>query len=376
MRPVFAVFKVAPAARNHDDSVKDRTAARCVDQRRTAFRQSRFRGGACHATAVCFRAAAWLRACALLTSSCRGDDDSALRERASAAGSPATATAPSTPPADARFVELRLALDPEIEYRVTTVGMIAFPMVDKPTGFAREEDLALTDCEGDGFARACTLQHRYGRFEAEPPTGKLIEADEARVRELTTRHTLVATGLRRGPTVVDGPEPARTSVIGESLADAHRFYCLRFPGEAVAVGAKWSDECRFVHAGGLARQNVAWELSKLDDDPIAGRRAELSVVGELVLPGNSAPQGREDETGERKGTVQGTLWFFVDRGQPHLLRLRTVVPLDAGSKLSTTTTLNVQFARRMPDGSVVRTDDRPFPSEPAPDPAAEGRGTR
>ena len=58
----------------------------------------------------------------------------------------------------------------------------------------------------------------------------------------------------------------------------------------------------------------------------------------------------------------GILYFFVDRGQPHLLRLRTVVPLDAGSKLSTTTTLNVQFATRTTDGAVVRTDDQPFPA--------------
>lgn len=317
-----------------------------------------------------------------LVCACHRDDDSSLQRRADARdatptepAAPAAATTPpagapakpstEAPPTDAKYVELRLALDPEVEYRVTTVGMIAFPMVASQTGFAREEHLVLSECLGEGFDRACTVQHRYGRFEAEPPAGKLVEADEARVRDLVTRHGITASGLRVGTTTVDGPEAAKRSEIGRQLANVHRFYCLRFPSEPVAVGAKWADECSFVHGGVVATQKVAWELSKLDEDPIAGTRAELTVVGELVAPGKS---------GERRGTVQGTLYFFVDRGQPHVLRLRTSLPLDAGGKVATTTTLNVQFARVRPDGALVRTDDQPFPETPPPAAGAPATG--
>ncbi|HWB79863.1 MAG TPA: hypothetical protein VG755_33090 [Nannocystaceae bacterium] len=267
------------------------------------------------------------------------------------------------PPQDAEYVELALALDPEATLRILTVGRVELPLVDRPTAFAREEDLAFDGCSGDGFARTCTVHHRYGRFEAEPPAGKILETDAHRFDGVTSHHTIDATGARIGTTTVEGPlgpPPFADTELGQALVDVHRFACLRFPAEKVAVGAKWNDECRFVLGGVVVKQNVAWELSALDADPSSGQRAELTMVGELVAP---------HPAGERRGTIRGHLYWFVEHKAPHILRLETKLPLDPAKPPVTKTILNLQFARVLADGTLVRTDGQPL------EPAARGVAT-
>lgn len=305
----------------------------------------------------------------LVMLACARDESSRLAERASTQQTIAAAPTKAPPPPagmpaqDAEYVELALALDPEATLRILTVGRIELPLVDRPTAFAREEDLTFDACAGVGFARTCTVHHRYGRFEAEPPAGKILEADAHRFDGVTTHHTIDATGARIGTTTVEGPlgPPAFADTeLGQALAGVHRFACLRFPAEKIAVGAKWSDECRFVLGGVVVTQNVAWELSALDADPISGKRAELTMVGELALP---------HPDGDRRGTIRGHLYFFVDAKAPHILRLETKLPLDPAKPPVTKTILNLQFARVLAGGTLVRTDGQPL------EPAARGAAT-
>jgi hypothetical protein len=296
----------------------------------------------------------------LVMLACARDESSRL-ERASApqgklAAEPTKAAQSPTgmPPQNAEYVELALALDPEATLRILTVGRVELPLVDRPTAFAREEDLTFDACEGEGFARTCTVHHRYGRFEAEPPAGKILETDAHRFDGVLSHHVIDATGARIGATTVEGPlgPPAFADTeLGQALAGVHRFACLRFPAEKIAVGAKWSDECRFVLGGVVVKQNVAWELSALDADASSGKRAELTMVGELVAP---------HPDGERRGTIRGQLYFFVEQKAPHILRLETKLPLDPAKPPVTKTVLNLQFARVLADGTLVRTDGQPL----------------
>lgn len=238
------------------------------------------------------------------------------------------------PPDDAERVSLYLALDEPTTYEMTSIGMVKFSMVQAPVGFARRERVTLDNCQGEGATRSCKASHRYFNFESELP---ILQEDEARVSELTTAHTLGANGIRTGTTAVDGPEAALESDAGKALADVHRFYCLRFPDEPVAVGAKWKDDCVTRSGGQPTKRQVMWELSKLDDDPGGlGKRAELSVVGKVTRP---------DAKGvPREGTLQGRLLFLVDRHQPFRYQERIVVKTDDAGKMESRTDVATQFA--------------------------------
>lgn len=265
---------------------------------------------------------------------------------------------PSSPPSE--LAEIRLALREGTNYRVTTIGNIRFGSLVQPTGFAREERLSLKDCEGEGYARACTLEHRYVNFEAEPPNGKFLDNDEKVVNQLVTSHRLLATGERPGTTTVTGPKEQAEGKAGLALADAHRFLCIRFPEQAIGVGAKWRAKCQMRSGGVIDTRDVLWELKKLERDPDTGLRAELAFIGEYTAPGAKT---------SLEGVVRGTLLFFVDAGEPHLLREEFTTATDKASKYVTHTTLAYQFAKLVPgpDGKevAVRTDGKPFPEAPA-----------
>ncbi|WP_434417565.1 hypothetical protein [Nannocystis pusilla] len=267
---------------------------------------------------------------------------------------------PSSPPPPSELAEIRLALREGTNYRVTTIGNIRFGSLVQPTGFAREERLSLKDCSGEGYARACTLEHRYVNFEAEPPNGKFLENDEKVVTQLVTSHRLLATGERSGTTSITGPKEQAESKPGQALADANRFLCIRFPEQAIGVGAKWRSKCQMRSGGVIDTRDVLWELKKLERDPDTGLRAELSYIGEYTAPGAKT---------SLEGVVRGTLLFFVDSGEPHLLREEFTTATDKASKYVTHTSLAYQFAKLVPgpDGKEVamRTDGKPFPEAPA-----------
>ena len=92
-----------------------------------------------------------------------------------------------------------------------------------------------------------------------------------------------------------------------------------------------------------------WELSELTDDPDGlGRRAELTAVGKYLESG-------------KEGNIQATLFFYVDLGQPHVLRERISVSL--GEKgLKTVTNLSHAFGKVLPGKpeKVVQVSGRPF----------------
>ena len=287
---------------------------------------------------------------------------------ASAEGEPSSspATGPSSgepvqtqPAPDAERVPLALAMDDDLEYVVTTVGMLELPMVSgKPTGYAREERIRLDDCTGDGTQRTCRVEHRYTQFQAEPPTGRLLENDEARVAGLTTLHRIGADGARIGATQVQGD--AAAAGVQAQLTEVHRLYCIRFPTEPIAVGAKWKSRCKTFTGGRVVQREVQWELSELSRDEDGKRRAELRMVGETVSP--------DDEGKPRKGTVQGVLYFFVDLGKPHILRELHTTPIAEGKAAFIKRTLNHQFAHPVPGkpDELLRTDGKPLVAAPPP----------
>jgi hypothetical protein len=318
---------------------------------------------------------------AVIGLACKQDESSSLRDRsqpivevdpsasasapeASAEGEPATA-----PPEDAELVSLRLALPQDETYRVTTVAMVELPMVNQPVGWAREEQITFESCDGEGEGRGCTLRHRSTAFEGQPPTGPMLEADERKVQPVTSRHRMTAVGFRDGPTELEIDASAEVEAdLEASLAAVHRFYCIRFPKQPVGVGAKWNDTCQTFDRGIAVTRRVLWELSELSDDPDdpdAGKRAELRGIGEYLVPG---PKG------ERKGTVETIFYFFVDEGEPHLIRERRSVPVSAERGAYTKETINIQFAKVVAGEpqQVVRTDGKPFPeSAPASEAAPE-----
>jgi|GEM_PF-2671583 len=299
-------------------------------------------------------------------------------------------TVPNQPPHPAHApVSLALALDPDVTYRVSVLGMVQFPMAEKPTGFAREETIRLTDCTGEGLARKCTLTHRFSGFEAEPPAGRFLEGDYKRVEHVQSRHAILGTGDRRGPTelvAVDREgKPVDTPVdatIFAELSPAHRLFCIRFPERAVAVGDTWSDTCTTVTAGTPGTRAVTWSVTAIVDDPDGGVRAELAYEGDYTQTAADASSlVSSEEQGDapkqetvRKGKIKGKLFVFVDEGQPHLMRETIAVPLGY-TGVVVKTTVNVQFAREDPDdpSGRLRTDGAAFPRPPIAPGVAPGR---
>ena len=258
-----------------------------------------------------------------------------------------------TPGADDERVTLRLALSEGTTYRVTTLGMLKLPLMEKPTGFAREEELRLSDCRGEGSGRDCLLTHAYRNYEAEPPAGTGLEGDERLVAGLETGHRVDASGLRSSETAVHGETSPQVS---KQLGEVHRMYCLRLPAEPVGLGATWRDLCRMRQGGSLVTRELTWRLAKLERSE-DGTRAELEYAGRVR---------RLDTKGQIvNGEVKGVVYFWVDAGEPHLMRERLGFVLNPANNLGTTTDLRYQFTKLDADGeTVLRTDGKPFEQSP------------
>jgi hypothetical protein len=279
-----------------------------------------------------------------------GEQDAATDDRNP--GKSTSSAAPEAAPADGERVQLALALDEPTTYRVQTIGSVQLPMVPKPAGFALEERVTVRDCDGEGKERRCQIEHRYTNFEAEPPTGRFLQADHDRVRDVVTEHTLTASGFRDGETKITAAPDTLDDDLRGALGGVHRFFCLRFPTEPVGVGAKWKDTCKTYFRGTVATREVIWELSELTDDPDGlGKRAELTAVGKYL-------------ESDREGTIEGALFFYVDLGQPHSIRERIAISL--GEKgLQTVTKLSYGFGKVLPGPpeKVVQVSGRPFDKE-------------
>lgn len=259
-------------------------------------------------------------------------------------------------PGDANdAVTLQLALLDAAHYRITTIGMLYLPLIDKPTGFAREEDLQLGECSVEGPRRSCMVTHTFRNYEAEPPAGGGLEAEERLVSGVTTKHRIDATGLRTSPTALSGDEAALAQPAAQALADAHEFFCIRLPEVAVGTGATWKDVCRRRQSGTIVTRDLTWKLAKLEDAP-EGKRAELHYAGNVWS---------KDQKGVRRGKVQGVLYFLVDAGEPHLQRERVEFVVDGDKGLRSATDLRMQWTKLAADGeTLVRTDGKPFEQPP------------
>lgn len=257
-----------------------------------------------------------------------------------------------TPGAEDQRVELRLALDEGARYRITTIGMLELPLFDRPVGFAREEQLSLSDCTGEAADRTCLLSHKYRNYDAEPPTGSALEKDEALVAEFETSHRIDASGLRITETAIEGTP---TNPAAKALTQVHRFYCIRLPSEPVGVGATWRDVCRTRLGGSIVTRELVWRLAKLENAK-EGMRAELEYAGRVrrVNPDESV----------RNGEIKGSLLFWADAGEPHLMRERVIFVLDAERGLSTGTDFRHQFTKVGKNDELIRTDGRPFDQPP------------
>lgn len=320
----------------------------------------------------------------MLLTGCAGEPPSRLEARAAEAPARATPATPETAPAGAEAgprapaaprpdgliragkgptVELRLALHEPTTYQITTVGLVQYPGMPKATGFARREEITLSACEGEGSGRICLLEHRTTKFEAEPPYGKFIEGDERPMRPVTTTHKIKASGERIGDTAIEAPPELADNPAVVALAEVERFYCIRFPEVPVGVGAAWEATCTLRTDGRLARRKVTWEVAKIDEDPDGGgKRVELREVGTFEA---------SDGKNTRSGTFGGTLFFFADAGEPHLLREEINTEVTQQTGLRTAARLNVQFAKVSPDApdTITRTDGKPFPDAPPEAPA-------
>jgi hypothetical protein len=252
-------------------------------------------------------------------------------------------------------VALRLSLVEGAIYRVTTIGMLFLPLIDKPTGFAREEDMALSECSEEGATRSCMLTHSYRNYEAEPPTGAGLEAEERAVGGIISKHRVDASGLRTTPTELSGDEAALANPVAKALADANEFLCVRLPAEQVGTGATWKDVCRRRQSGSVVTRDLTWKLAKLENSD-EGKRAELHYAGNVWT---------KDDKGVRKGKVQGVLYFLVDAGEPHLQRERVEFAIDVEKGIRTATDLRYQWSKLGDDGeTLIRTDGKPFAQSP------------
>lgn len=260
-----------------------------------------------------------------------------------------------TPGAEEGRVSLRLALEDGAHYRVTTIGMLHLPLIEKPTGFAREEELRLSKCEGEAADRSCLLTHSYRNYEAEPPTGEGLEKEERQVAGLSTAHRIDASGLRLTETEVVGPEELASALPGQGLRGVHRFNCIRFPAEPVGEGATWKDVCRLRQAGTVVTRELTWTLEKLEDTD-EGARAQLAYAGKLWT---------KDPKGVREGQVKGALYLWADAGEPHKLRERIQFIIDEKKGIATGTDLSFQFVKVGEDGeTLIRTDGKAFEQPP------------
>lgn len=252
-------------------------------------------------------------------------------------------------------VDLRLALVEGRRYRLTTIGMLTLPLVQRGTGFAHEEQLELSQCSGEGSERSCLLTHRSTNFEAEPPAGKVLEGEQARIAELETAHRIDASGLRSSATQVSGPAEALALPDGKALAEVHRMYCIRLPAEPVGEGAVWRDTCRLRQGGAIVTRELTWRVKSIASGD-EGTRVELGYAGTIK---STSKEGRRD------GRVEGELFFWADAGEPHMLRERLAFTIDSSRGLSSTTDLRVQFATYGEDGeTLLRTDGNPFAEGP------------
>lgn len=260
--------------------------------------------------------------------------------------------------AEGERVQLRLGLVEGARYQVTTIGMLELPLLDAPTGFAREERLRLRDCEGEGAGRSCELVHSYRNYDAEPPAGAGLEADERAVAGVASSHRIDASGLRSTVTTVEGELPEDSAVdLREELAQVPRLYCIRLPAEAVGVGASWRDACRLRQGGSLVTRELTWRLAKLEaGEGDEGRRAELEYAGRV------RKRGGDGELVD--GEIKGRLLLWLDAGEPHLLRERLSFVLNAQKGVTTTTDLRVQFAKLDEGDALLRTDGRKFEAPP------------
>jgi len=292
------------------------------------------------------------------------EPDSPITTGGSEAGIPGAPPEPSlegaaqliSPGASDRRVELRLGQADDAHYRITSLGMVHLPLFERPAGFAREEELRLSKCEGEGSQRSCLLSHSYRNYEAEPPTGAGMEREERQVSELATSHRIDASGLRTTATAVSGPDEAAGAEPGKALAEVHRMFCVRLPAEAVGEGATWKDVCRMRQAGTVVTRELTWQLAKLEDSP-EGTRAELQYAGRV-----SKSDGKESWV---HGQVKGALYFWVDAGEPHLMRERMKFVLDSGKGLTSGLDMRVQFTKVGADGeTLVRTDGKAFEQSP------------
>lgn len=257
-------------------------------------------------------------------------------------------------PGQGEKVALRLTLPEGDRYRVTTVGLVALPAVQRPIGFARLEEFTFSACSGEGLERSCTLQRSYENYEAELPAGAPLARGEEPVRKLETSHVINASGERVGATKIEGDAEALEHPDARALAEAHLFFCLRLPSEPVAQGAQWIDTCRMRTGGQVVTRRAEWTLEKLDEDPDgAGKRAEIHVVSKYVAA--------NQDGSERVGVARGVFFLWVDSGEPHLYRERVVLPL-GDSGLKTKTSLNYQFAKVDPKDpeKMTRTDGTEF----------------
>ncbi|MCB9748774.1 MAG: hypothetical protein H6713_02080 [Myxococcales bacterium] len=260
---------------------------------------------------------------------------------------------------DGERVQLRLRLKDDSVYRVMTIGNVQLPAVQTPTGFARQIELALKDCSGEGQDRRCTLEHRYLNYDAEPPTGTFMRQDEAQVADLVTRHTLFADGRYGGPTQVEGPKEQAEAPAGQALAVAERFFCIRLPAEPIAERASWKSRCRRRVGGKVDERELVYILKTLDVEPETGeQRAEIKYIGSYKTT--------DPKLGERSGAVTGTLFFWVTTGEPHVMTEKISLSINDERGLATQTTTKTQFSRLDPGPPEVltRTDERPYQTPP------------
>jgi len=285
-----------------------------------------------------------------------GDTPKASSAGGASAAAPPAPNALLKPGSGDKTVSLRLALPDDTTYQVTTVGMIQYPGIPTPTGFARQEQIQLQECKGEDAERSCSLAHSTEKFEAEPPYGRFITADETPTRGVKTRYRIGADGRRQGPSTLDSPPEVDVNEL-TPLVDIELFYCIHFPDVPVGVGAAWQTSCTIRNDGRLSAREATWELASIDDSHEDGHtRVELRVVGSTST---------KNERGESQGTFGGTLFFLADIGEPHLLReeISTTVAQEGGVR--TKARLNYQFAKVKGD-AIVRTDGEPFPEAPAP----------
>ncbi len=262
-------------------------------------------------------------------------------------------------PTDATRYQLFLALPADTTYKTTTIGMVEFSLVQQPTGFAREELIELANCSGDGGKRVCTLNHRYLNFDAEPPQGNYLKNDEKAVADIQTSYRLDGTGHRLTKPALTGDAEQLASEAGRALAPVDRLYCLRFPEQKVAVGTTWQHTCHMRTGGMIDSRVLTWKLEAVSDDPITKKsRAELSYVGAYQAAASN---------GLRQGGLTGRVYMWLEAGEPHLLKEKIEVVVDADKGLRTTTTSTVQFAKLVDPTDtekVIRTDGMPFPNPP------------